>query len=72
MRIATDGVTPVPRMILVGAAESDDGCHCDLDRPLFLAPGDLVSFDGRELAVTRAGGETFSPAGEWGVRCYGG
>ena len=56
---------------MVDDMESDDGHYCELDRPLFLAPGDLVGFDGSRLSVTRAGGETFSPAGAWGVRCHG-
>ena len=74
MRLPTDGVTPIPRLVVVDDLGMDDGYFCELESPLFLAPGDRVLFDGRgsRLVVTRAGGETFSPAGTWGVRCsYG-
>ncbi|WBP91312.1 hypothetical protein [Kitasatospora cathayae] len=69
MLLIADGVTPVPRMMLVDDLETDSGGFCELDSPLFLAIGDRISFDGRSLSVTRANGETFSPSGEWGIRC---
>ncbi|MFD7732975.1 hypothetical protein ACFV6F_21605 [Kitasatospora phosalacinea] len=74
MRLATDGVTPVPRLVMVNDLGKEDGYFCELTSPLFLAPGDRVLFDGMKsnLTVTRASGETFSPTGKWGVRCsYG-
>ncbi|MFC8717886.1 hypothetical protein [Kitasatospora sp. NPDC057198] len=74
MRLPTDGVTPVSRLVMLDDLENDDGYFCELASPLFLAPGDRVLFDGMRasLAVTRANGETFSPTGTWGVRCrYG-
>ncbi|MEU6299431.1 hypothetical protein [Streptomyces erythrochromogenes] len=69
MRLITDGVTPVPRMMLVDDLETDDGRFCELDRPLFLRIGDRIDFDGRTLSVTPKGGESFSPGGAWGIRC---
>ncbi|MFE7182529.1 hypothetical protein [Streptomyces erythrochromogenes] len=69
MRLITDGVTPVPRMMLVDDLETDDGRFCELDGPLFLGIGDRVRFDGRSLSVTLKSGETFSPTGTWGIRC---
>ncbi|MER7667422.1 hypothetical protein ABTY61_03020 [Kitasatospora sp. NPDC096128] len=69
MLLIADGVTPVPRMLLVDDLETDSGGFCELDSPLFLAIGDRISFDGRSLSVTRANGETFLPSGEWGIRC---
>ncbi|MEV6682459.1 hypothetical protein AB0N09_37205 [Streptomyces erythrochromogenes] len=69
MRVITDGVTPVPRMMLVDDLETDDGRFCELDRPLFLEIGDRIGFDGRTLSVTRKSGKTYSPAGDWGIRC---
>ncbi|MEU8889117.1 hypothetical protein [Streptomyces sp. NPDC048442] len=72
MRLATDGVTPVPRLLLVDELETDDGHFCELSAPLLLTPGDRISFDGGSLVVTRVNGETFEPAGTRGVRCRGG
>ncbi|MFJ1755157.1 hypothetical protein [Kitasatospora sp. NPDC088134] len=71
MHLVTDGVTPVPRLVMVDDLGKDDGYYCEPDRPLFLAPGDRILFDGMKmiLTVTRAGGGTFSPTGQWGVRC---
>ncbi|THA74384.1 hypothetical protein [Streptomyces sp. A0592] len=69
MRLITDGVTPVPRMMLVDDLETDDGRFCELDGPLFLEAGDRIAFDGRTLSVTPKSGRAFSPTGEWGIRC---
>ncbi|UXY25587.1 hypothetical protein [Streptomyces sp. HUAS TT20] len=69
MRLITDGVTPVPRLVLVDTFETDGGHFCELADPLFLMAGDLILFDGGNLSVTRADGTTFTPAGAWGVRC---
>ncbi|MER7734028.1 hypothetical protein ABTX80_24370 [Streptomyces erythrochromogenes] len=69
MRLITDGITPVPRMMLVDDLETDDGRFCELDRPLFLRIGDRIDFDGRTLSVTPKSGEAFSPSGAWGIRC---
>ncbi|MGW7025601.1 hypothetical protein OG264_36200 [Streptomyces xanthophaeus] len=69
MLLPTDGVTPVPRLVLVDDLQTDDGYFCTLSAPLFLAPGDRVRFDRSSLRVTRANGEAFAPVGTWGVRC---
>lgn len=69
MLLVPDGVTPVTRMTLVDDFETDSGAFCQLDRPIFLAVGDRIAFDGRTLTVTRANGDSFTPAGTWGVRC---
>ncbi|MFF3075418.1 hypothetical protein, partial [Kitasatospora sp. NPDC057936] len=69
MLLLADGVTPVPRMMLVNDLETDSGGFCELNSPLFLAVGDRIAFDGRSLLVSRASGESFSPNGEWGIRC---
>ncbi|MFF4342584.1 hypothetical protein ACFY00_21970 [Kitasatospora sp. NPDC001540] len=71
MRLPTDGVTPIPRLVMVDDFGEDDGYFCELTDPLFLAPGDRVRFDGMrmDLVVTRADGGILSPAGTWGVRC---
>ncbi|MFJ4185471.1 hypothetical protein [Kitasatospora sp. NPDC089509] len=74
MRLATGGVTPVLRLVMVNDLGEHDGYVCEPTSPLFLAPGDRILFDGMKmnLTVTRASGETFSPTGRWGVRCsYG-
>ncbi|MFF2073494.1 hypothetical protein ACFVXG_01915 [Kitasatospora sp. NPDC058162] len=69
--MATDGVTPVQQFVMVDDLGPDSGYFCELTDPLFLAPGDRILFDGfkSKLIVTRRSGETFSPAGKWGVRC---
>ncbi|MFF7589348.1 hypothetical protein ACFZCK_17860 [Kitasatospora purpeofusca] len=69
MLLPADRVSPVPRLTLVDDLETDGGGFCEPDSPLFLAIGDRISFDGRSLSVTRASGGTFSPSGEWGIRC---
>ncbi|MGW7135537.1 hypothetical protein [Streptomyces xanthophaeus] len=39
MLLPTDGVTPVPRLVLVDDLQTDDGYFCTLSAPLFLATG---------------------------------
>ncbi len=72
MRLATDGLTPLARLVLVDDLEEADGYYCKPAGPLFLAPGDRILFDARRtsLVVTRASGETFSPTGELSLIVY--
>ncbi|WP_457033491.1 hypothetical protein [Kitasatospora sp. P5_F3] len=74
MRLATDGLTPVPQFVMVDDLEEDGGYFCELTAPLSLAPGDRILFDGfkMNLTVIRGSAETFSPSGNWGVRCNSG
>ncbi|MFD8704823.1 hypothetical protein ACFV1W_19740 [Kitasatospora sp. NPDC059648] len=71
MQVITDGITPVPRFVMVDDLGPDFGYFCELTEPLFLAPGDRILFDGMRtvLTVTRTDGTAFSPTGRWGVRC---
>ncbi|MFF0746620.1 hypothetical protein ACFYVL_40150 [Streptomyces sp. NPDC004111] len=57
MRFDFDGVTPVPRMLLVSGFQLDSGFHVGLDRPVFVAAGDRVSYGGGAVVVTRPSGE---------------
>lgn len=69
MRLVADGATPIPRSVLVNDFTMDDGYAFELPRPLFLAAGDRVGFEGGGLVVVRAGGERLSAAGQWSTRC---
>ncbi|WP_412075300.1 hypothetical protein ACLF6K_04880 [Streptomyces xanthophaeus] len=69
MRLVADGTTPASRLVLVEDLETDDGHAFELSRPLFLAAGDRIAFEGDRLVVVRAGGERLMPAGDWATRC---
>lgn len=46
------------RMMLISEVSSDEMCcqTVSLDQPLFLRPGDRLSFDGAEVIVDRSSG----------------
>ncbi|MET9617643.1 hypothetical protein [Kitasatospora indigofera] len=56
MRIDADGVTPVPRLLLIGEFQLRSGFHVDLDKPVFVAAGDRVSYEDGAVVVTRPSG----------------
>ncbi|MFE2914952.1 hypothetical protein ACFXI0_29395 [Kitasatospora indigofera] len=57
MNIDADGVTPVPRLLLLGGFQLRSGFHVDLDRPVFVAAGDRVSYEDGAVDVIRPSGE---------------
>ncbi|MEV7123767.1 hypothetical protein [Kitasatospora griseola] len=57
MRIDFDGVTPVPRMLLLSEFQLHSDFHVELERPVFVAAGDRVSYKGGAVVVTRSTGE---------------
>ncbi|MFH9727606.1 hypothetical protein ACH4M4_32265 [Streptomyces sp. NPDC017254] len=69
MRILADGSTPVSRLVLGDELETDDGYAFEPLRPLFLAAGDRIRFDGDTLVVVTAGGLRVEPVGTWSTRC---
>jgi urease accessory protein UreE len=71
MRLTADGATPIPRSLLVAELETDDGHAFELTRPLFLAAGDRIGFEGDGLIVVRPCGERLTVDGGWSTRCRG-
>ncbi|WP_435192305.1 hypothetical protein [Streptomyces sp. bgisy126] len=64
MRIDFDGVTPVPRMLLLSEFQLNPDFQVVLDRPMFVTVGDRVSYEGGAVVVTRpTGGHRRYPAG---------
>ncbi|KQV11414.1 MULTISPECIES: hypothetical protein [unclassified Kitasatospora] len=57
MRIDFDGVTPVLRMLLLNEFQPHSDFHVELERPVFVAVGDRVSYEGGAVVVTRLTGE---------------
>lgn len=57
MRINFDGVTPVPRMLLLSEFQLHSDFQVVLDRPVFVAVGDRVSYTGGAVMVERPTGE---------------
>ncbi|MFJ8439972.1 hypothetical protein [Kitasatospora griseola] len=57
MRIDFDGVTPVSRMLLLSEFQLNSDFQVVLDRPVFVAAGDRVSYEGGAVVVTRPAGE---------------
>ncbi|MFE2176670.1 hypothetical protein [Kitasatospora sp. NPDC059462] len=57
MRIDFDGVTPVPRMLLLSEFQLHSDFHVELERPVFVAAGDRVSYEVGAVVVTRSTGE---------------
>lgn len=55
--VSFDGITPVPRMLLVSEFLLRPDFQVDLDRPLLVEAGDRVSYEGHALVVTRPTGE---------------
>ncbi|MFF4434520.1 hypothetical protein ACFYZ4_35865 [Streptomyces sp. NPDC001513] len=70
MRLIADGATPTSRLVLVEDLETDNGYAFELTRPLFLAAGDRIAFEGGRLVVVRVSGERLTPAGDWSTRCW--
>lgn len=57
MLVNFDGVTPMPRMLLVSDFLLRPGFQVDLDGPLLVEAGDRVAYEGRAVVVTRPTGE---------------
>ncbi|MEU8921869.1 hypothetical protein AB0D10_13170 [Kitasatospora sp. NPDC048545] len=57
MRVNFDGVTPVPRMLLLRDFLLHSDFRVGLDEPLFVAAGDRLSYDKGDVVVTRPTGE---------------
>ena len=69
MRLIADGATPTSQLALVEDLETDDGYAFELSRPLYLAIGDRIAFEGEQPVVVRASGERLLPVGNWSTRC---
>ncbi|MFF4277128.1 hypothetical protein [Streptomyces sp. NPDC001536] len=69
MRLTADGATPIPRSVLVEELETDEGHAFELTRPLFLATGDRIGFEGDGLVVVRSCGVRLTVDGDWSTRC---
>ncbi|MFE4359445.1 MULTISPECIES: hypothetical protein [Streptomycetaceae] len=52
MRVSFDGVTPVPRMLLVSEFLLRPDFRVELDGSVFVAVGDRVSYEDGTIAVT--------------------
>ncbi|MEU9979459.1 hypothetical protein [Streptomyces sp. NPDC051014] len=57
MRIDFDGVTPVPRMLLLSGFQLNSDFQVVLTRPMFVMVGDRVSYEDGAVVVTRPTGE---------------
>ncbi|MGW2254981.1 hypothetical protein ACWCXH_33085 [Kitasatospora sp. NPDC001660] len=57
MRVNFDGVTPMPRMLLLSEFSLHSDFHVGLNRPMFVAAGDRVSYEDGDIVVTRPTGE---------------
>ncbi|MEV7891704.1 hypothetical protein ACWD3I_43175 [Streptomyces sp. NPDC002817] len=69
MRLTADGAAPVPRSVWVEGLETDDRYVFELVRPLFLAAGDRIGFEGDGLVVVRPCGARLTAEGSWSTRC---
>ncbi|MGW2302965.1 hypothetical protein [Streptomyces sp. NPDC001809] len=56
MLVNFDGVTPMPRMLLVSEFLFRPDFQVDLDGPLLVEAGDRVVYTGRAVVVTRLTG----------------
>lgn len=59
MRLNIDGVTPVPRMLLLSEFQLHADFQVELDAPVFVAAGDRVSYQDGGVVVTRSTGEQY-------------
>ncbi|MEV8099205.1 hypothetical protein [Kitasatospora sp. NPDC085879] len=57
MLVEFDGVTPVPRLMLISEFRLRSDFHVELDRPAFVAEGDRLSIEDGHLVVTGPTGE---------------
>ncbi|MEU2632611.1 hypothetical protein [Kitasatospora sp. NPDC007106] len=57
MHLKLDGVTPVPRMMLISEFLLHADFRAVLDRAVFVAAGDRLAHEDGDLAVTRPCGE---------------
>ncbi|MFB6900628.1 hypothetical protein [Streptomyces hydrogenans] len=57
MRIDFDGVTSVPRMLLLSEFQLNSDFQVVLDRPMFVTVGDRVLYEGGAVVVIRPTGE---------------
>ncbi|MBM9510482.1 hypothetical protein [Actinacidiphila acididurans] len=69
MRVFDEPAT-APRMLLLNEVRFDPDWIFQLDRPLFLLPGDQVAMDEGRLVVRRAAGEVEHPSGEREPWCW--
>ncbi|MET8629124.1 hypothetical protein ABZW30_36230 [Kitasatospora sp. NPDC004669] len=64
MDVNFDGVTPVPRMLLLSEFLLHSDFRVGLDKPVFVAAGDRLSYEKGAVVVTRPTGERHRhPAG---------
>ncbi|MFD0279509.1 hypothetical protein ACFVHB_37230 [Kitasatospora sp. NPDC127111] len=57
MHVNFDGVTPVPRMLMLSEFLLHSDFQVELDGPVFVAAGDRLSYGGGHVVVTRPTGE---------------
>lgn len=60
MRLNIDGVTPVPRMLLLSEFLLRSDFQVELEAPVFVAAGDRVSYEDGGIVVTRSTGEQYT------------
>ncbi|MFJ7967096.1 hypothetical protein [Streptomyces sp. NPDC096324] len=59
MRLNIDGVTPLPRMLLISEFLLHADFQVELDGAVFVAAGDRVSYEDGSVVVTRSTGEQY-------------
>ncbi|MFJ1706325.1 hypothetical protein [Kitasatospora sp. NPDC088346] len=57
MRVNFDGVTPMPRALMLSAFLLRPDFRVELENPVFVAVGDRVLYEGCGILVTRPTGE---------------
>ncbi|MEU6091022.1 hypothetical protein ABZ865_30460 [Streptomyces sp. NPDC047085] len=57
MRVNADGITPVPRMLLISEFLLHSDFQVELDGPVFVAAGDRLSYEEGNVVVTSPTGE---------------
>ncbi|MEU6237217.1 hypothetical protein [Kitasatospora sp. NPDC047058] len=57
MRVNLDGVTPVPRMLLISEFLLNSDFQVGLGEPVLVAAGDRLSYEEGDVVVTRSTGE---------------
>ncbi|MFF7216715.1 hypothetical protein ACFZAU_40355 [Streptomyces sp. NPDC008238] len=60
MRLNSDGVSPVPRMLLLSEIQLYAAFQVGLDAPVLVAAGDRISYQDGGLVVTRSSGERYT------------
>lgn len=59
MRLNIDGVTPLPRMLLLSEFLLHADFQVELDGPVFIAAGDRVFYEDGGVVVTRSTGKQY-------------